>query len=390
MCCFVFVLRPPYVPLLSLPLLKGPTNSKVVAPNVAALLSDLDVLPEVPLDADDDVTDEEEDVPAQPPPFAPPPAGDPALLLFMDEGDFVEAPVEPMLEPEAAAGEAGVLVERVVDVVGDKWAMAVHSGQRTADEDLDLETTRVASHLIVEKLHVNSTTAEAAALAVDRRKLRETQIVLADAGWQLERAGWRRVERDFVDSPTATVDLMVNYAMYDGVDLKLASKNFWNRVAERAPVEGMLEDKNAVQALVDDLRNKQPVEVQLGMAKLLHMRQAVAMVIRIGEERCYLLGTIGSLLVGLDRSTAEAILGALLRQDPCGEAADRAKRKLRLTESDEAGYNPRAERGYVQQRRGWIPLRFGCEIHYTSGTHVKVYDAAPLDVSGMANAGLAL
>jgi len=225
---------------------------------------------------------------------------------------------------------------------------------------------------------------------MDRRKLRETTEVVADAGWHLERASWRSIEQELIDAPRVEVLAYVDYAAYDGVDLKLTTKNFWKRVRERAPVAGMLQDAGDVEKLLLELQSKQPVEEQLGMAKILHSKQYVGMALRIDEtEVCYLIGAVGSLLLGMDRSTGEGILGSILRQEVGGVSRETVKRKTRLNESDSAGHNERAERGLLDLRPGWQGLTFKCEVHYTSGTHAKAYAVTPGDVTGMISTTLA-
>ena len=115
--------------------------------------------------------------------------------------------------------------------------------------------------------------------------------------------------------------------------------------------------------------SKQPVETQLGMQQILHTRQAVAMVLHVGEEVCLLVGDLASLLQGMDRSTAETILEALVRHEVGSAAVDSFERRVRVAESDGATYNARCEKGTLQRREGWFGLHFICEIHYTSGTH---------------------
>ena len=364
--------------------------AKVVDPVVAPLLDALGTLP----DASDDVDDDDEDEASATPPVAPPRSPTGSASLFAPSEGEVAAMLEAVRGPvphEADEGDELVVPVCAEDRLGQSWVVALHQGARTPDDDLDIAAVQVADFLLKEKVHMNSTTAEAAALSVDRKWLRESQVTVADAGWHLERGAWRGLERSLVAAgPDVEVLNYVDYAAYDGVDLKLMTKNFWSRVAERAPVVGALEDVSAVEKLVLELREKKPVEEQLGMAKILHSKQYVGMVLRIGGEIVYLVGHLGSLLVGLDRSTGEGILGAVMRLDPGSEARENIPRKLRLNESDNAGYNDRCERGLLDTREGWMGLRFGCEVHYASGTHSKTFGVVPLDVSGFINTTLSL
>ena len=131
------------------------------------------------------------------------------------------------------------------------------------------------------------------------------QIIAADAAWQMERASWRAIENSVVDARSNRIKLCtyIDYGTYDGVDLRVMTRNFWKRLGERAPELEALGDEHAVQVLVKELVERQPVEQQLGVQKILHSKQAVAMLIEVDGEMCMLVGYVASLLVGLDRST---------------------------------------------------------------------------------------
>ena len=112
-----------------------------------------------------------------------------------------------------------------------------------------------------------------------------------------------------------------------------------------------------------------------------------------GDVVTYLIGQLGTILQGVDRSTGEAILATVQRIDPGSANRERCARRVRVNESDDAGYNPRCERGLAQSRpAGWQHLRFPREVHFTSGTHTKVYDIPFLksDITGMMQTRLAL
>ena len=115
------------------------------------------------------------------------------------------------------------------------------------------------------------------------------------------------------------------------------------------------------------------------------------MSLEIDGRLVILTGSLATLLLGMDRSTGEGILGALLRQDLDGTAHRDFDRRVRVNESDGAGYNDRAEKGWVDSREEtWDALKFTCEVHFASGTHAKVYAVVPLDVSGMIQTTLSL
>ena len=96
-------------------------------------------------------------------------------------------------------------------------------------------------------------------------------------------------------------------------------------------------------------------------------------------------------MLGVDHSTGEALLGTVLRQDPGGPDRETFPRRVRLCETDDAGYNDRCERGLLALRRGWTRLRFPCEVHFDAGTHTRVYGFSGIsqDISGMVRTTLA-
>ena len=162
------------------------------------------------------------------------------------------------------------------------------------------------------------------------------------------------------------------------------------------PIDAAGQGSEAV-ALAEQLREelvgKAAVEHASGMSKVQHTINKVGMVVRIYGRMHYLVGSLSTLLLGLDHSTAEAILAGILRQDPGSLHRKRFPRKVRVCDSDNAGYNDRAERGLGDLRgETWDRVRFGCEVHYDSGTHTRVYDLSTVkeDVTGMVQTTLAL
>eukprot|EP00959_Pyramimonas_sp_CCMP1952_P415508 8706335-Pyramimonas_sp.AAC.1 len=81
-----------------------------------------------------------------------------------------------------------------------------------------------------------------------------------------------------------------------------------------------------------------------------HSSDMVGLIDRIGDGVHYLVGSMSTLLLGVDRSTAEAILACAKKLDPGSSKRESAPRKTRLCESDAAAYNDRSERGLMSER----------------------------------------
>jgi len=77
---------------------------------------------------------------------------------------------------------------------------------------------------------LQSTTAEAEALKMDRKELRTAQLATAAASYYLERSQWQGIESSMAQPrPNTTCHLYVDYGCYDGVDLRLMTKAFWSQ-----------------------------------------------------------------------------------------------------------------------------------------------------------------
>ena len=235
-----------------------------------------------------------------------------------------------------------------------------------------------------------STSAEAKTLGVSRKFLRDHQILTANAAWHLERASWRSIVDALGEAvgPRVKCLAFVDYQSYDGVDLKLLTKSFWRKVQELAPAAD-LSDAGTVTKLLADLKLRKPVEVQYGIQKILHCRSKVGLLLEIDGRLVHLVGSLASLLVGMDRSTGETIVAAILRHAVATTGGAAFPRFTRVNESDGATYNDRAERK-IARKMNCKSLKFTCEVHVDAGTHKKVYSICARDVSGMINMTLSL
>jgi len=183
--------------------------------------------------------------------------------------------------------------------------------------------------------------------------------------------------------------------MYDGVDLRLVAKHFHRSLDTKVPL-GDRADEDRMEALAKELREHiveaHGGEESYGYTKVQHSSSKVGLALLVHSEIRYVVAHLSSLLLAVDRSTAECILATLLRQSFESPAREGIARKIRVSESDGADYNPRAERGYKAIRPTWSFLRFQCEIHFDAGTFGKVYgfSAVKPDITGMIQSTLAL
>ena len=318
------------------------------------------------------------------------------------DGAAIVAPPEGA--PEAGevgegGAEAALAVPLPPDVVqqlvGDLVAADVLS-RGVADRDLDVLGVDVGAHFLVSKDHMTSEEAESHVLSCDRKTLRELRLATADICWHLERHCWHRIERHLITPNPNKVIVYVNMSTYDGVDLLCLTNKFWRAVGAMAPAlegaeaQGVLQDLSA--NLREEILKTDAVDASYGASKIQHTNNMVAIVVHIGARVVYLVGHLSALLLAVDHSTGEAILATVKKQDAGSDAREQVARRIRLSESDGAGYNDRTEKGWLQKMPGWFGLKFSCEVHYCSGTHAKVYDIPKLrdDITGMIQTGLAL
>jgi len=318
------------------------------------------------------------------------------------EGEVVPVLVAPEADGlvEGGVGDAVVVVVPVPPnpaevIVGD--LVAADFASRAIDDDaLDPVGLANATHFLVSKDTMMSEEAESKFLECSRRQLREIRIASADVAWHLERHWWHAVERSLIEPNPNRIIAYVDFGMYDGVDLRCLTTKFWKAVGAMSPALEGPDAQGALQDLSANLRQevlkKESADTAYGAAKIQHSLNMVGVTINIGTKVVHLIGHLSTLLLAVDRSTGEALLATCQRQDPGSSARELVARRVRVNESDGAGYNDRCEKGLVQTRPGWTRLKWSCEVHYTSNTHTKVYDLPQLssDISGMVQTGLAL
>ena len=308
-------------------------------------------------------------------------------------GDVVPVGVEDV-------GAVGVLVAPVpAGVEESRMVAAAEVESRNVDDAfLDQAAFDVAIHCLIKKERLETTISEAHTIGLDKKQLREIRTATADACWHLERTMWSLFVKRLGEAPAPNrLIAYVNYGTYDGVDLKTVARAFFAKLARSPPALLDEHDASHVLALAKGIAESavsaDKGETSYGYTKVQHSGQKVGIAMEAHGEIRYIVAHLSSLLLAVDRNTAECILGAILRQQsPCLEHSGAFPRRVRVSESDGADYNPRAEKGYKPFLAGFAFLRVSCEIHFDAGTFGKVYGSSSVkpDVTGMLQTSLAL
>lgn len=177
----------------------------------------------------------------------------------------------------------------------------------------------------------------------------------------------------------------IEYASYDGVDLKLHTTS---RVATGSTGESVQVDASlgrfAQEGVVVPQGEAAPMPVALdstvGKAKVLNHELGIAMLLELGGKLVLLSGEVLTPLQAVDHNTVEAIWAALRASDFGTPAREAFARRLRVVTTDAASCNFRAERGLMDGRAGWSHLHFRCQVHVVSGVHRLVYDLLHAEV----------
>lgn len=131
-----------------------------------------------------------------------------------------------------------------------------------------------------------------------------------------------------------------------------------------------------------------PDERLQGPAKLLNSQHSVCMLLLVDGRHMIVQGDATTWLQSVDRFTGETIRDAMSQVKIGTEAQEKFERKVRLSITDGAGYNLRAERHSCGPE--WARLHLLCDVHVIAGIHSKVFSIVDKTVSSMIGTSLSL
>eukprot|EP00971_Amphidinium_carterae_P036828 724125-Amphidinium_carterae.2 len=173
---------------------------------------------------------------------------------------------------------------------------------------------------------------------------------------------------------------------------------------DESPMRTTLRDIGAVEPLPQssegaDFRDDALVMTGLGnlskmkgiKTKILQMRECFVILLKTQKGFVHFRGVRTPPLMAMERGNAQVLQKCLNRASGVSNSASMFQRRLRLSITDKAAYNLKAEREIVQDRAGWVGLQQHCQIHSTSNTISRSIDCIfPADVKGILHCALSL
>ena len=253
------------------------------------------------------------------------------------------------------------------------------------DERLTPSWLAAAQHYMKDKVHLNSLAMEARTLGLTRKDLRNCRATSAGLSVEVERYFWSSIEERVaaeVASGNAEILTYLEYFQYDGVDVVVSTKQVagMGPDLELEPEEG--EDPDVARAEIEHLWREMGYDVEKGPAKVLNSLHMVALLVRRGSQFMILHNSPITWLQCLDRNTGETLRHGTDNIRVGSEGVrDLAARRVRLTITDSAGYNLRAERNH--RRSADTPvIHLLCDVHIVSNIHKKTFSLVQSVVQG--------
>lgn len=137
---------------------------------------------------------------------------------------------------------------------------------------------------------------------------------------------------------------------------------------------------------------KPPEASSVVVGKILQSRQAWAALVETPSDGLLAIhGTTGNWMQLLERNTGECVHAAMGDASAVSSHSAAFDSKWRLTVTDSAGSNDRAEQELVRRRRDdWELLHLHCEVHKVATCFKQVFGLTPLATKGALHLALAL
>lgn len=263
------------------------------------------------------------------------------------------------------------------------------------DDALDDVAMGAAAYWTKDKQVVGSTEMQAGALGTHRKDVAALRPLVAAACVELAKVQWHHLEETLGAPPhNVSVEYLtyVEFVTYDGVDLRLRTSA---RVTQGQGAEGDVAwgQLHADTAVADP--HRVPVDWEAkdwttGTSKLLNSESAVWMHLRIDGKDVFLHADFPACLQALHKNTAECIKAAALNLVDSSSFRDRFRRRIRLSVTDAAAPNLKAERSILAERPSWHGLHLLCHVHVWARIHGRVFKFCDETTSGMIAVTLSL
>ena len=250
------------------------------------------------------------------------------------------------------------------------------------------------AYLTPEKYHLASQSVRAGQLGLSRQALHSKLCRLVNA--QTTLLNMQRVQlEDEVTRHFSSQQLVayVDAQTYDETPMKATIKhdNVPAQHGQGASTGSQLAS-GASQVDGQQFQNLDTGRLEAMKVKILQTRQFYGMVLKHGHDYVNIMGQTLCPLQVMERGTAEVLKECLLRQSAVSPRAALFTFPTRLSCSDKAAYNLKAEADMVGDRAGsWQHIHTTCDVHATSTAYNKVFEGlVPSQVSGLIRCALSL
>ena len=248
------------------------------------------------------------------------------------------------------------------------------------------------AYLSRQQFHLVSHSVRAQQLGLSRQGLHSKLARLMNAQCLLQRL--KRTNLEELVAHTFSGQQLVAYVdsqSYDETPMKATIKDdhqqpqIASHQTSQLPSSSMAADESLLQRL--DAGRVEGMKL-----KILQSRQSFGMLLKHGASYVHITGQSLCPLQVMERSTAEVLKESLLRQSAVSPRAAMFSFPVRLSCSDKAAYNLKAEAQMVSERAGpWRHLHTTCDVHATSTTYGKVFEGlVPSHVTGLIHCALSL
>ena len=307
-----------------------------------------------------------------------------------------------LCQAEAPADQLALLDETLFSVqnldASSDWLVSLTQAAQSHRVQSDTDDAyRAASYFLETKKHLSNNTGESAHHGIDRNVWRELRLVSASLTFLYERAMWRNLEERLANPSSEEGNgvrrlVYVEFAAYDGVDVKVTLKKIFRRLCAATPsgagpsaASGERHDN----MLALQKFNRRVSQTSSGMSKLLQSEFGVGLGLQLADNRRINIKAVFlPLLLGMDHVNHKTLRASNLRLSPRTSNSDVFERKIRVASGDDATYNKLCEKSIMVDREGWSSWTIPCETHFLSSSHRRCSMLAYFDECGMMNNAL--
>ena len=308
--------------------------------------------------------------------------GDKTPPLVPDDDDTLEDRLAPL------PGDDDAPEDRLAVPAAASLLAEVRAAAELPETEQSRRWIRAAHHYLAQKVHIGSVTAEAVKLGLQRRDVRLLRQLCAGLAIDLEKEFWLSVESGLVRAasrPEPVLEMLVHLEIftYDGVDMTMATRHRPTLGDDfRVPVDSG-DDPDEAKRELNEYLQEIGDDVELGPAKLVNSLHHVAILCRRGEKMVVLSSEATTWLQVVNKNSGETLKRAMEDVRLGGESArDQCSRRVRLTTTDAASYNLRAERNHDRHEDTPV-LHLTCDVHSLATVHTRVFALCDETVTGI-------